>query len=120
VTCIPTARQRLGKHIPAGANASNDRISTARQRSVNTPKTIRDNRRSCFPWGSPRDYITGSSKGSSYCRELGRVLEMAVEGNSEEMIRKELDCEKQTSLPVVPTCMYKVSINPIIQSRIRL
>jgi hypothetical protein len=32
--------------------------------SVNTPKTIRDNRRRCFPWGPPRVYITRSSKGA--------------------------------------------------------
>jgi hypothetical protein len=32
VTCIATAKQRLGKHIPAEANASNNRTSTARQR----------------------------------------------------------------------------------------
>jgi hypothetical protein len=33
-------------------------------RSVNTSKTIRDNRRFCFPWGAPRGYITKSSKWS--------------------------------------------------------
>jgi hypothetical protein len=39
--------------------------------SVNTPKTIRDNRRRCFPWGPPRGYITGSSKGTvSWCQKL--------------------------------------------------
>jgi hypothetical protein len=32
--------------------------------SVNTPKTRRDNRRRRFPWGPPRSYITGSSKGA--------------------------------------------------------
>jgi histone acetyltransferase (RNA polymerase elongator complex component) len=32
VTYRPTARQRLGKHIPAEANAHNNRTSTARQR----------------------------------------------------------------------------------------
>jgi hypothetical protein len=29
--------------------------------------------------------------------ELGRVLELVVEDNSEEMSRKELDCAKKTS-----------------------
>jgi hypothetical protein len=33
VTCIPISRQRLGKHIPAGANAHDDRMSVARQRT---------------------------------------------------------------------------------------
>jgi hypothetical protein len=32
VTCIPIARQRLGKHIPARANARKNRTSIARQR----------------------------------------------------------------------------------------
>jgi hypothetical protein len=31
VTCIPIARQRFGKHIPAQANALNNRTSIARQ-----------------------------------------------------------------------------------------
>jgi hypothetical protein len=30
-TCIPIARQRLGKHIPAQAKARNNRTSIARQ-----------------------------------------------------------------------------------------
>jgi hypothetical protein len=32
VTYGPIARQRLGKHIPAGANARNSRASIARKR----------------------------------------------------------------------------------------
>jgi hypothetical protein len=32
VTHRPIARQRLGKHIPAGAKARNNRTSTGRQR----------------------------------------------------------------------------------------
>jgi hypothetical protein len=32
VTCIPIARQRLGKHIPAEANARYNRTSIGRQR----------------------------------------------------------------------------------------
>jgi hypothetical protein len=32
VMCIPIARQRLGKHIPAGANARDNRECIARQR----------------------------------------------------------------------------------------
>jgi hypothetical protein len=32
VTCIPIARQRLGKQIPAEVNARNSRTSIARQR----------------------------------------------------------------------------------------
>jgi hypothetical protein len=33
VTYKPTARQRLGRHIPAGANTRNSRTSTATQRT---------------------------------------------------------------------------------------
>jgi hypothetical protein len=32
VTCIPIARQQLGKHIPVEANARNNRTSIAKQR----------------------------------------------------------------------------------------
>jgi hypothetical protein len=31
VTCVPIARHRLGKHIPARANARKNRLSIARQ-----------------------------------------------------------------------------------------
>jgi hypothetical protein len=55
--------------------------------SVNTPKTIRDNRRRFFPWDPPRGFITRSTKGTVSCRELRQVLEMAVEGD-------ELDCKE--------------------------
>jgi hypothetical protein len=34
VTCIFIARQRFGKHIPAKANARNNRASIARQRNT--------------------------------------------------------------------------------------
>jgi hypothetical protein len=34
--------------------------------SVNTPKTIRVNRRRCFLWGPPRGYITTSSNGADF------------------------------------------------------
>jgi hypothetical protein len=41
VTCISIARQRLGKHIPAEANASNNSTSIARQRiSKHTSLTV--------------------------------------------------------------------------------
>jgi hypothetical protein len=66
--------------------------------SVNTPKTIRDDRRRCFPWGPPRRYITRISKAAVICCQgMIRVLEVAVEGDSEKMTRKELDSEKKTS-----------------------
>jgi hypothetical protein len=41
VTCIPIARQRLGKHNPAGANARDNRTSIAKQRiSIHASLTI--------------------------------------------------------------------------------
>jgi hypothetical protein len=135
VTYKPIARQRLGKHIPAEDNARNSRTYIARRR--------------CFPWGPPRGYITGSSKGAVGCcqklREfswrrvhvselLGRVLEMAVESNWEEMVRKELggakktymwdlklqwDCDKSVAriLLMKTERLNKVSLNPIIESK---
>jgi hypothetical protein len=48
----PTARQRLGKHIPAGG-ATIGRLLLGNDGSVNTPKTTRENRIRCFPWGPP-------------------------------------------------------------------
>jgi hypothetical protein len=74
--------------------------------SVNTPKIIRRNRGWYFPWGPPQGYITGSSKRAvsfvrswacsveeefncvSCCQELGRVLEIAVERDWKETVRK--------------------------------
>jgi hypothetical protein len=81
-------------------------------RSVKTPKTIKDNRRRCFPWGPPRGYITNSSREQlvvvrsldiwdeeliwvSCCQEFGRILQMAVQGDWEEMTRKELRSAKR-------------------------
>jgi hypothetical protein len=78
VTYKPSARQRFGKHISAGTNARRLLLGNG---SVNTPKTIWGNRRQCFRWDPPRGYITTSSKGAVSCRELSRVLEMAVEGD---------------------------------------
>jgi hypothetical protein len=42
VTCIPIARQRLGKHIPMQANVRNNRASIARQQiNKHTSLTIK-------------------------------------------------------------------------------
>jgi hypothetical protein len=38
--------------------------------SVNTPKTMRGDRRRCLPWGASRGYITGSSKVAVNCQKL--------------------------------------------------
>jgi hypothetical protein len=41
--------------------------------------------------------------------ELGRVLEIAVEGDWEEMARKELDCDQKTSRVI----WSEVVLNPL-------
>jgi hypothetical protein len=98
LTYRPIARQRLGKHIPRDPTRSTTGRLLLDNGSVNTLKTIRYDRRQCFPWGPPRAYITGSSKGAVSCfQELSRVLERAVKGDWEEMARKELGCAKKTS-----------------------
>jgi hypothetical protein len=94
------ARQRLGKHIPAGTNARNKRKSIARQRISKAASLTTE---AVFsPWSVQSGYKEEfrswqqHSRFSS-CRELGRVLEMAVEGDGEEMARKELGGVKKTS-----------------------
>jgi hypothetical protein len=47
-------------------------------------------------WSVTRAY-KGMKKLVLSCRELGRVLEMAVQGDYEEMARKEFGCEKKIS-----------------------
>jgi hypothetical protein len=64
VTCIPIARQRLGKHVHAVNTPQQQRLFSMRSAgrpllcngAVNTPKTIWDNRRLCFACG-PRKLI---------------------------------------------------------------
>jgi hypothetical protein len=60
MTCIPIARQRLGKHIPAEAYARNNRTSIARQRiSKQAFSTIE---RLCFLRGPCRGVIKGQRR----------------------------------------------------------
>jgi hypothetical protein len=78
VMCIPIARQRVGKHIPAThAHATIGRLLLGNG-AVNTHF---NNRRRCFPWGPPRGYITrishtririGSSSGDGSPKWLRR------------------------------------------------
>jgi hypothetical protein len=80
--------------------------------SVSIHRTVRDNRRRCFPRSPYRSYITGSLEGAVVvrswessveefiwvsCQEFGRVLEMAVEDDWEEIARKDLGAAKKTS-----------------------
>jgi hypothetical protein len=60
VTCLPIDRQRLGQHIPAQANARDNRTSIARQRrGKHASSTVWV----MFPVGSvPRGYKGHSQK----------------------------------------------------------
>jgi hypothetical protein len=86
------------KHIPAGVNPRDNRMSIARQRHGKyAPSTIQ----AVFPvWSMQSGYKkTGEwvENSSREGIELGRVLEMAVKGDWEEMARKELCDAKKTS-----------------------
>jgi hypothetical protein len=111
VMCIPIPRQRLDKHVLAEANGRNIRTSTARQRiikhasltteAVFSAWSVQSGYKEEFSW---EELVVVRSWESSVeefiwvsCRELGRVLVMAFEGDWEEMARKELGCAKKTS-----------------------
>jgi hypothetical protein len=71
MTCIPNARQRLGKHIPAGANASNNRMATARQRiSKHASLTIEA---VCSAWSVQSGYIEVSGSIEKYRTVVKKV-----------------------------------------------
>jgi hypothetical protein len=94
VTCIPIAKQRLGKHIPAEANARNSRTSISRQR-ISKHVSLTTETVFCA-WCVQSGYKKVSVE-RYCCRELGRVLEMAVENYWQEMERNKLGCVKKTS-----------------------
>jgi hypothetical protein len=63
VTCRTIARQRLGKHIPAGANAPNNRTPIARQR---TSKHASLTKEVVFSvWSVPKGYKRTQSEDAS-------------------------------------------------------
>jgi hypothetical protein len=67
--CIPIARQRLGKHIPAEENAPNNRTSIARKRiSKQVFSTIE---RLCFLRGLCRGVINGQRRSTVTLRVVG-------------------------------------------------
>jgi hypothetical protein len=53
--------------------------------SVNTSKTIRGNRRRCFPWCLPRGYITRISKGAASYQKL---REFSWRGHLSELLSR--------------------------------
>jgi hypothetical protein len=61
--------------FPPKANAHNNRCLLLGSGSVNTPETIRDNRRRCFPWGPCKVVINNNSieQHRVSCQELSRV-----------------------------------------------
>jgi hypothetical protein len=79
VTYRPTARQRLCTHIPVGANARNSRTYIARQWSSKHASLILET--VIFVWSMQSGYkeVFSSTEYSRSCRELSRVLEMAVQ-----------------------------------------
>jgi hypothetical protein len=113
VTYRPIARQRLGKHIPTEANSRNIRSSITRKRiskhasltteGVFSVWSVQSGYKEGFDWEELVVFRSWDSLveeefiGVSCCRELGRVLEMAVQGDCEERARKELDRAKKTS-----------------------
>jgi hypothetical protein len=76
VTYRPNPRQRLGKHIPAGAIERDNKTSIARQRT--SEQAFSTIERLCFLRGPCQVAIKGQRRSFECCRELGRVLEMAV------------------------------------------
>jgi hypothetical protein len=67
----PIARQLLGINtFPRKQTRTRIGRLLLSNRSVNTPKIIRDHRRRCFYWGPPQGYITGSSKVAVSCQKL--------------------------------------------------
>jgi hypothetical protein len=56
-------------------------------------------------------FIRSDGIQNSRGREFGRVLEMAVEDDREEMARKELDCDKEA--PCVNGSYSETAINPL-------
>jgi hypothetical protein len=85
VTCIPIARQRVSKHIPTTqAHATTGGHSLLGNEPVNSL----DNRRRCFPRDPCQRVVRGHSQKKGWSRqyrtvvgrELGQVLQMAVEG----------------------------------------
>jgi hypothetical protein len=111
VTYRSIVRQRLGKHIPAGANACNNKTPIARQRISKHASLTIEAMFSAWSVQSGYEKVFSSMQSVvrswdssaegliwvSCCWELGRVLETAVEGDWEEMARNELDCAKKTS-----------------------
>jgi hypothetical protein len=79
VTYRLIGRQRLDKHIPAEANTRNNTTSIARQQISKQASTIE----SLFSaWSVPRCYKGTKEVVLVSCyRELGRVLEMTVQGD---------------------------------------
>jgi hypothetical protein len=113
MSCIPIARQRIGKYFPEEANAHKNRTSTARQQinkydsltveAVFSAWSDQSGYKEGFSW--EESVIVRSWESTveevfiwvSCSRELGRVLVMAVEGDSEEIARNALDCAKKSS-----------------------
>jgi hypothetical protein len=118
VTYKPIARQRLDKHVPAGANECNSRTSIAWKRvskhafltigAVFSAWSVQSSYKQEFIWEESivrswessveEEFIWGSS-----CQKLSRVLDMAIEGDWEEMTGNEVDCASKA-------CVFEVTV----------
>jgi hypothetical protein len=107
VTRIPIAKQRLSKHIPAEANAHNNKTSIAKQRI--SKHAFLAVEAVFYAWSVQSAY---KDVFSSCCQELGPFVEMTVQGNWEEMARKESDGVKKTSCVV--WSYSETVINPLL------
>jgi hypothetical protein len=79
VTCIPIARQRVGKHIPEETYARNNRTSIAIQRIIKQAFSTIE--RLFFRVVRAEGLYMDKESRLSCCRELDRVLEMALEAD---------------------------------------
>jgi hypothetical protein len=98
VTCIPIARQRLGKHIPARANARDNRASIARQRRGN--QTPRASYRLCFLRGPCKVVIRSVRQYRSTMEQYSRVRSRASRRHPASLGAEELNWVESSELSV--------------------
>jgi hypothetical protein len=85
VTCIPIARQRVGKNIPAENTSGTMGRLLLGNVVVNTHF---NNRRLCFPWGPCKLVIRRFRQGSSKRFRVAGTMEQQSEENLVEFWRQ--------------------------------
>jgi hypothetical protein len=107
VMCIPIARERFGKHIPAEGNTRNNMTSITRQRisqhvsltrvAVFSAWSVRSGYKEEFIW----EIVVESSLQTPACRDMSLgAEELNLVGSCRIMARKELGCDKNTSCAI--------------------